>query len=150
MTTPVVAERRHNDLTVENATERLTSGNPEADHILGGGFPDNSINIIMGHPGSGKTIFAEQLVFANAGDDRPILYLTTLSEPLAKVVRYLQGFRFFDEAKLGTEVIYEDVGPQLARDGASAIVPLLEEAIRTMSPKIIVIDSFKALHDLAP
>ena len=78
------------------------AGNAEADYILGGGFPANSINIIMGHPGSGKTIFAEQLIFHNAGDDRPILYFTTLSEPLAKVVRYLQDFRFFDEAKLGT------------------------------------------------
>jgi circadian clock protein KaiC len=119
----------------EEAGERMSAGNPEADHILGGGFPSNSINIIMGHPGSGKTIFAEQLIFHNADDERPILYLTTLSEPLAKVVRYLQGFRFFDETKLGTQVIYEDVGPQLARDGAPALVPLLQEAIRTLSPR---------------
>ncbi|HYD52837.1 MAG TPA: ATPase domain-containing protein [Gemmatimonadaceae bacterium] len=128
----------------------MSSGNPEADHILGGGFPANSINIIMGHPGSGKTIFAEQLIFHNAADDRPILYLTTLSEPLAKVVRYLQGFHFFDEEKLGTQVMYEDVGPQLAREGAGALIPVLQEAIRTLAPKIIVIDSFKAVHDLAP
>jgi circadian clock protein KaiC len=129
---------------------RMSAGNPEADHILGGGFPPNSINIVMGHPGSGKTIFAEQLIFHNAGEDRPILYLTTLSEPLAKVVRYLQEFHFFDETKLGTQVIYEDIGPQLAKEGASALIPLLEDAIRTLSPKIIVIDSFKAVHDLVP
>jgi circadian clock protein KaiC len=127
----------------------MSAGNAEADHILGGGFPANSINIVMGHPGSGKTIFAEQLIFHNAGADRPILYLTTLSEPLAKVVRYLQGFAFFDEAKLGTQVMYEDVGPQLAKEGASALIPLLQKAIRTLSPKVIVIDSFKAVHDLA-
>jgi circadian clock protein KaiC len=133
-----------------DTVERMSVGNAEADYILGGGFPENSINIIMGHPGSGKTIFAEQLIFHNAGAERPILYFTTLSEPLAKVVRYLQGFRFFDEMKLGTQVIYEDVGPQLARDGAPALIPLLQNAIRTLSPKIIVIDSFKAVHDLAP
>jgi circadian clock protein KaiC len=104
----------------------------------------------MGHPGSGKTIFAEQLIFHNAADDRPILYFTTLSEPLAKVVRYLQGFSFFDEDKLGTQVIYEDIGPKLAADGAPALIPLLTEAIKTLSPKVIVIDSFKAVHDLAP
>src|SRR5688572_9945617 len=131
-------------------TERLSAGNPEADYILGGGFPANSINIIMGHPGSGKTIFAEQLIFHNAAEDRPILYFTTLSEPVAKVVRYLQGFRFFDEMKLGTEVFYEDVGPQLAKDGPTALIPLLQHAIETLSPKVIVIDSFKAVHDLAP
>lgn len=128
--------------------QRMSAGNAEADHILGGGFPANSINIIMGHPGSGKTIFAEQLIFHNAGDDRPILYLTTLSEPLTKVVRYLQEFRFFDEAKLGTEVIYEDIGPQLAKGGAVALITALRKAIEELSPKIIVIDSFKAVHDL--
>jgi circadian clock protein KaiC len=148
---PELAERRLNERSdTDDGTDRMSAGNEEADHILGGGFPENSINIIMGHPGSGKTIFAEQLIFNNAGDDRPILYLTTLSEPLAKVVRYLQGFDFFDESKLGTQVIYQDVGPQLAREGAAALIPLLQEAIETLSPKIIVIDSFKAVHDLAP
>src|SRR4030095_3714541 len=147
----VVTDRRiGRSKAVDDPTERMSAGNAEADHILGGGFPDNSINIIMGHPGSGKTIFAEQLIFRNASDDRPILYFTTLSEPLAKVVRYLQGFRFFDESKLGSQVIYEDIGPQLAKDGAAALIPLLEKAIKTLSPKVIVIDSFKAVHDLAP
>lgn len=147
----IVPERRADPRDTEpDAAERMSAGNAEADYILGGGFPANSINIIMGHPGSGKTIFAEQLIFHNAGSDRPILYFTTLSEPLPKVVRYLQGFRFFDEEKLGTQVIYEDVGPQLAQEGATALIPLLREAIRTLSPKVIVIDSFKAVHDLAP
>ncbi|HSJ09439.1 MAG TPA: ATPase domain-containing protein [Longimicrobiales bacterium] len=130
--------------------ERMNSGNAEADYILGGGFPVDSINIIMGHPGSGKTIFAQQLIFHNADEDRPILYFTTLSEPLTKVVRYLQGFTFYDESKVGTQVVYEDVGPQLAQDGALALIPLLEAAIKNHAPKIIVIDSFKAVHDLAP
>jgi D-sedoheptulose 7-phosphate isomerase len=41
--------------------ERISTGNPQADEILGGGFPKNSINIVMGQPGTGKSIFAEQL-----------------------------------------------------------------------------------------
>ena len=149
---PVVPERRAAIRPADGLDDaaRMSTGNAEADHILGGGFPANSINIVMGHPGSGKTIFAEQLVFHNAGADRPILYLTTLSEPLAKIVRYLQGFTFFDEEKLGTQVIYEDVGPQLAADGSRALIPLLTEAIQSLAPKVIVIDSFKAVHDLAP
>lgn len=150
MSGTIPSDRHVATMQVTDSPDRMSSGNAEADHILGGGFPANSINIIMGHPGSGKTIFAEQLIFENAASDRPILYFTTLSEPLAKVVRYLQGFAFFDESKLGTQVIFEDVGPQLARDGMSALVPLLENAIKSYSPKIIVIDSFKAVHDLAP
>jgi circadian clock protein KaiC len=130
---------------------RITSGNVQLDAILAGGFPSNSINMLMGEPGSGKTILAEALIFANASaDGRPILYLTTLSEPLEKVVRYLQQFSFYDEDKLMSGAIrYESIGAELAESGISALVPKLREVIKTISPKIIVIDSFKAIHDLS-
>jgi circadian clock protein KaiC len=130
------------------ATARFSTGQREADLILGGGFPLNSINLIMGQPGTGKTIFAEQIVFHNAEAARPIVYYTTLSEPLTKVVRYLQGFRFFDEAKIGSAVIYEDIGPDLVADGPGVLVPRLKALMKTVSPKAIVIDSFRAVRDL--
>jgi circadian clock protein KaiC len=129
---------------------RLTTGCSQADRILGGGFPENSINIIMGEPGTGKTVFAEQLIFHHASGDRPILFLTTLSEPLTKVVKYLQRFSFFDEEKLVSAVVYDDVGAELAEEGVGALVAKVRERIKELGPKIIVIDSFKALHDISP
>jgi circadian clock protein KaiC len=128
---------------------RISTGNPQADIVLGGGYPANSINIVMGEPGTGKTIFAEQLLFANAGGGRPIVYVSTLSEPMSKMVSYVQRFSYFDGDKLGTDIQYEDIGPLLASDGPEALVPWLTELIKTVSPKIIVIDSFRAIHDLA-
>src|SRR5437879_1982672 len=102
----------------DSSIRRLTTGNRELDEILEGGIPENSINIIMGEPGSGKTALAEELIFANANDEkRPVLYLTTLSEPLDKVVRYLQQFAFFDMAKMGSSVLYEGLGTELAANG---------------------------------
>ncbi|HET6797845.1 MAG TPA: ATPase domain-containing protein [Gemmatimonadales bacterium] len=132
-----------------SAGSRVGTGNREADLILDGGFPVNSLNILMGEPGTGKTLFAEQLLFSNAGDDRPVLYLTTLSEPLSKMVTYLQRFGFYDENKLGTSVIYDDLGASLTHDGLSVLLARLRQAIETIGPKIIVIDSFKAIHDLS-
>ena len=128
---------------------RIETGNRQADAILGGGFPRNSINIVMGQPGTGKTIFAEQLLFHNAATDRPSLYLTTLSEPMSKVVSYVQRFSFFDPEKLVTEIVYEDLGPALAKGGPAVLLDWLRETIKTRSPKIVVIDSFRAIHDLA-
>ncbi len=130
--------------------ERIGTGSPQADEILGGGFPKNSINVVMGQPGTGKSIFAEKLAFHNASDDRPILYIATLSEPLAKMVTYLQRFAFFDETKIGKSVLYEDIGQELVEGGLGALITCMERAIETSGPKIIIIDSFKALHDLAP
>jgi circadian clock protein KaiC len=136
----------------QNPLPRISSGSAQLDAILGGGFPANSINIVMGEPGSGKTILAERLMFANAvdsDDPRPMLYLTTLSEPLEKVIRYLQQFSFFDETKLLSGAIrYDSIAVDLEANGAAALVPKLKEIITTVMPKIIVIDSFKAIHDL--
>jgi circadian clock protein KaiC len=128
---------------------RVQTGNPQADDILGGGFPANSINIVMGQPGTGKTIFAEQLLFHNAGGPRQSLYLTTLSEPLSKVVTYVQRFDFFDAERFDGDIHYEDLGPRLSERGPAALIEWLDEAIKTRSPKIIIIDSFRAIHDLA-
>jgi circadian clock protein KaiC len=129
---------------------RIPSGNRELDEILGGGFPANSINIVMGEPGSGKTILAESVVFANAMEgDRPILYITTLSEPLDKVVRYLQQFAFYDARKMASAVLYESLGDEMATQGVGALVARIRDALKTMRPKIVVVDSFKAIHDVS-
>ena len=132
----------------EDVDARVQTGSTQADEILGGGFPANSINIVMGQPGTGKTIFAEQLLFHNAGEDRPSLYVSTLSEPMTKMVTYVQRFDFFDVDRLSGDIQYEDLGTALSERGPEALTDWLADAIRTRSPKIIIIDSFRAIHDL--
>ena len=91
-------------------TERLSTGNDRLDSILGGGLVLNSITLLVGAPGNGKTLVAEQCVFAAASPDRPGLYLSTVSEPLDKLLRYGQSLRFFDVEKVGRSVFYDDLG----------------------------------------
>ena len=129
--------------------ERLTTGDRELDEILGGGFPANAIHVVMGAPGTGKTILAEQLCFANASPHRPILYLATFSEPLQKLVGFLQEFTFARPEKLGTEIVYEYVGEELLAT-PERVPERVQELLTLHRPKIIVIDSFKALADLMP
>jgi circadian clock protein KaiC len=138
-----------NNVNSVNKVNRVRTGNIQADYVLGGGFPDHSINIIMGQPGTGKTIFAEQLLFENAQGDRPSLFITTLSEPLTKAVRYVQQFAFYDEQKLVTDIQYHDVGSVLTAAGPDGLMPWMTDMIKTTRPKIIVIDSFRAIHDLS-
>jgi len=128
---------------------RLTSGNEHLDRVLGGGFPAHAINLVVGPPGSGKTILAQQYVFHNATVERPAVYLTTVSEPLEKVLRYGQTMAFFDPGAVGQAVFYEDLGELLGTMGLGGMLERIDQLVKERRPSIIVIDSFKALHPYA-
>ena len=85
-------------------SERFLSGDRHLDAVLGGGLPANALNMIIGVPGSGKTILAEQFMFHNASSERPGLYLSTVSEPLDKILRYGQRLDFFNAEAVGTSI----------------------------------------------
>ena len=128
---------------------RYLSGDPRLDAVLGGGLPANALNLIVGLPGSGKTILAEQFMFHNATLERPGLYLSTVSEPLDKILRYGQGLDFFDVDAIGTSVFFEDLGARLNDGGLDAVLERVRSLITERRAGMIVIDSFKALADYA-
>lgn len=130
-------------------SERLSSGTRRLDAILDGGLPANGINMIIGVPGSGKTILTEQYIFRNSTVERPALYLATVSEPFDKIIRYAENLEFFDASAIGTRVIYEDLGQALSDHGLSGVLSLVDALIKQHHPGLIVIDSFKALHAFA-
>ena len=131
-------------------TERLSSGHPRLDGILQGGLPANGINMVIGLPGSGKTILTEQYIFRNATVERPALYLATVSEPFDKIIRYAQSLEFFDASAIGTRVIYDDLGQALRDQGLSGVLSRVDQLIKEHHPGLVVIDSFRALHAFAP
>ena len=129
-------------------TERIATGCVGLDEILNGGIPANTISVIMGAPGTGKTILAEALAFCNATPERPALYLTTLSEPLEKFIFHGQNYTFFDSAKVGVSVIYEDLGIMVRNAGIDKLPQIITDLIVKYKPGLIFIDSFKSLNEL--
>jgi circadian clock protein KaiC len=127
--------------------ERVPSGNDRLDLILNGGLLKNSINLIVGVPGSGKTILSQQVAFKNATAEHPALYLSTLSEPLDKILRFGETLKVFDrEAVKAGRVVYEDLGQVLGNEGLDQILAAIEKYIKELHPGIVVIDSFRAFH----
>lgn len=129
--------------------KRITSGSAQLDSVLDGGFPANAIHVIMGSPGTGKTILAERIAFTNAVSSRPALYIATVSEPLSKFITYLQEYSFADTSRIGTDVIYAGLGEKLAEHPEQA-VGLVVDLVKMHRPSVLVIDSFKAISDLMP
>jgi len=129
--------------------QRLSTGNTRLDEVLGGGLVSDAITLVVGAPGTGKTILAEQCLFANATSDRPGLYLSTVSEPFDKLLRYGQSLEFFDPSKLGRSVFYADLGDAVHHDGLAGALERIDALIKEHQPGMLVIDSFKALRSFA-
>lgn len=129
--------------------KRISSGNDALDRILGGGFPVNSTNLIMGMPGTGKTVLAQSIAFHNATAEHPTLFISTVSEPLDRMLRYVQEFSFFDIEKIGEAVIYQEISDPLRTNGLVAAVEEIVALIKEHRPAYLVIDSFKALHSFS-
>lgn len=132
----------------------LTTGSEELDLVLGGGLTPGSLLVIAGEPGTGKTVLAQQLSFANATEERPVRYYTTLSEPHAKLVRHLGGFSFFDPDAIGRRVHYLHLTEfaQRARDAGEGMTRIIDEIVTAgfeHQPSVIVVDSSKALRQFA-
>jgi circadian clock protein KaiC len=128
--------------------ERLSTGSPAFDRLLGGGLPCRSLNVVAGEPGAGKTLFALQMLFHLARQGKKCLYLTTLSEPSLKLVSYMQQFSFFEERFLGKEIVFADVGSVLRSKGIEATLTEITSRVEREEPAIVVIDSFKAVRDI--
>lgn len=124
---------------------KLATGIPGLDEVLGGGLPELSFNLIAGGAGGGKTTLAHQLMFAAASDERTALYITILGEPPLKMLRYQQQYTFFDDTKVGTCVRFAHYGHELMEHGLEAVLASIIREVETTSPKLVFVDSFRAV-----
>ena len=124
---------------------RLPTGVPGLDEIMGGGLPEYSFNIIAGAPGCGKTTMAHQFVFANATPEHPALYFTVLGEPAIKMLRYQQQYTFFDHAKVGTAIRFINLSKVLLEGDLNAVLDEITRVVGTTTPGFVVVDSFRTV-----
>jgi circadian clock protein KaiC len=130
--------------------ERIETKVPELDLILGGGFIPGSVVIFAGAPGTGKTILAQHLAFSCATPDHKALYYTTLSETHSKLMRHLEGFDFFDPRAFDERVELIHISDLLTEQSDNSLAPFVNEVVKRsfeLNPRVVVIDSAKALRD---
>jgi len=124
---------------------RLATGVPGLDEVLGGGLPEFSFNVIAGPPGCGKTTLAHQMMFALATPQRPALYFTVLGEPPLKMLRYQQQFDFFDSRAINHSIHFITLADD-ARGGdlGDALHRIVGE-VEAHGPSFVFVDSFRSM-----
>jgi circadian clock protein KaiC len=130
---------------------RISTGLADLDLVLGGGIEPGTVIVLTGEPGTGKTILAQQICFANATSEHGALYYTTLSESNSKLVAHLRQFTFFDQDVLGPGVEYIHLGGLLRENEEKNLGTAFAEIVRkTMDtkPSFVVIDSVRMLRSM--
>ena len=125
--------------------QRLRTGVPGLDTILGGGLPEFSFNLIGGRPGCGKTTLAHQMMFALARPDRPALYVTLLGEPPLKMLRYQQQFDFFDPDQVNVSIRFLNLSDSVQAESLAEVMKRLLAAVEEFSPRMVFVDSFRSV-----
>jgi circadian clock protein KaiC len=124
---------------------RLLTGVPGLDAVLGGGLPEFSFNLIAGPPGSGKTTLAHQIMFALATPERPALYFTVLGEPPLKMLRYQQQFSFFDDASIGSAIRFINLSDDAGDGDLDLVLRRIITEVQAAGPGLVFVDSFRSV-----
>jgi circadian clock protein KaiC len=122
---------------------KISTGLQKLDKLLGGGFPEKTVILLSGGPGTGKTLFGINFLLEGARKGERCCYVS-LSETREEIVRACKGIeRMKDVEKfLGKNLAVEYIGLSDSDVNLKMFVSLMREY-----PKIdrIVIDNANKL-----
>lgn len=125
--------------------QRLATGIPGLDEVLGGGLPEFSFNLIAGAPGCGKTTLAHQMMFSMATRERPAIYFTVLGEPPLKMLRYQQQFSYFDSTAINRSIRFVNLAEDTLKGDLDAVLQRIADEVRTHDSALVFVDSFRSV-----
>lgn len=135
-------------LEQQSSVVRVTSGNPAIDEMCGGGFFRDSVTLVSGATGTGKTLLVTNFLAGGvAAGEKAILF--GYEESRGQLFRNATGWgvdfaRMEDEGKLKVFCLYPEA--QGLADHLLTIQNLVDE----LKPNRIAIDSISALERVAP
>ncbi|MFQ6107598.1 MAG: ATPase domain-containing protein [Thermoplasmata archaeon] len=126
---------------------RVTTGIAGLDTLSQGGFPENSVNLVSGPAGSGKTLLASQFFFNGAENNGDTGLYLVLEENRENVVRAMMNFQMDPRGPENQGRLFLiDLG-EIRSDhsrgvvGFGEIMDFLESFIARTKPKRLVLDS---------
>ncbi|MCI4320919.1 MAG: AAA family ATPase [Thermoplasmata archaeon] len=133
----------------ESETARVTTGIAGLDEMLGGGLPAGHVVLVTGLPGTGKTCFGLQFLFAGAARGEKGIYLS-LEEDEPALLASAREFGWPADAAIhaGTVKVMR-LDPKQTHQNLLRIQSDLGKELKQMGAKRIVVDSVSLLNMLS-
>ena len=135
---------------------RLASGVPGLDEVLGGGVLPGRSYLVLGQPGSGKTILALQWLNEGLRRGENVLYLT-IGEPSAGIIRNAESFSWDVDEIPFVDAVKVDARPsgeeyrflRPSEVEGSEVWNRIHATVEERAPDRLVLDSLTNLRHLS-
>jgi len=143
---------------------KVPTGIPGMDELLNGGIPERNVVLLSGGPGTGKTIFGQQFLYAGVAEYGEPGVLVALEEHPVQIRINMRQFGW-DVTRYEEEGRFAIVDAYTAGIGAAArrekyvvpaptdihsLVDVVKEAIQDIGAKRAVVDSVTTLYITKP
>jgi circadian clock protein KaiC len=129
---------------------RLPTGVPGLDTILRGGFFQGGLYLIVGEPGTGKTILTNQIAFHQVATGGRVVYVTLLVEAHGRMLAHLQPLAFFAPTAVARTLQYFSGAAVLQDQGLDALLTLLTGLVNQQQATLLVLEGFDTAQAVAP
>jgi len=134
---------------------KAPTGIPGFDEMTGGGMPHGRTALLVGGPGSGKTIFALQFLVHGAQACREPGIFVAFEETPQRIVANFQTFGWDLDKMQPKKLLFIDAqpSPDLIQSGAfdlGGMLAVLGERVRAMKARRIVFDALDIVLALMP
>ncbi len=127
--------------------QRVKTGVSGLDEMIGGGFPEGSIVVVIGSCGAGKSTVALQYIYNGLVNGEPCIYIS-LEEGKDKTLLMAKNSGFELDRYIGENLILLDISASDIKISINRIKSELPELIKSFKAKRIVIDSITLLESL--
>lgn len=125
--------------------ERVPTGIEGFDSIIGGGFPKESLILVAGNPGTGKTVFSANFIYDGAKKYGERSVYLSFVEGKETFYRNMLGFGFnFKELEKDGKFLFLEM-LTLKEKGVSTILDWIIDRVQSFKAQRLVIDSFSAM-----
>ncbi len=125
--------------------QRVPTGIPKFDNLIEGGFPNNSMILLVGYPGAGKTTFSAQFLYNGAMNNRARGVYVCFAETKDTFLRNMLRFGW-DFERLEQEGRISILDLSVTKEtGIQKNLDTIMETMANLNASRLVIDSFSAI-----
>jgi circadian clock protein KaiC len=130
--------------------DRLSTGVPGLDTVLGGGLLKGGVYMVIGPPGGGKTILGNQVCFHRAAQGERAVYMTLLAESHSRMVAHLRTLSFFRPEIIPDRIHYFSAFKVLEEEGLSGLARVMRETLLAQKATLLVVDGIVSALEASP